>query len=220
MALGDYEGVREMLQPRGIWSESPPSLKQGVSSTLKAFLIDTLLLNPALNKRLATEVLGDMGIAEPQDAVIPMVSLAEHGGMVLSMRDYLMSPRRNRGLIPEKSAHASECLFDSTKGTQVQGEEGSIKGTAHQGYFTGSHTICRYLLDRRSLKHNLIKVVATGEEALSRASELGAMLVEAFGYPMPQGNQLICGVFQCVDKFIPANIFFPHQSSYAGDRRF
>ncbi|KAF9371350.1 hypothetical protein CPB97_002025, partial [Podila verticillata] len=83
-------------------------MKQRVSSTLKAFLIDTLLANPALNERLAKEVLEDMGITEPQDAVFPMVSLAEHG------------------------------------------------------------------------------VVATGEEASSRASELGVMLVEAFGYPMPQ----------------------------------
>ncbi|KAF9215752.1 hypothetical protein BGZ59_000423 [Podila verticillata] len=109
-------------------------MKQKVSSTLKAFLIDTLLANPALNERLAKEMLQDMGITEPQDAVFPMVSLAEHGD---------------------------------------------------------SHTICRYLLDRHSLKHNLIKVVATGEEASSRASELGVTLVEAFGYPIPQATLAI-----------------------------
>ncbi|KFH68862.1 hypothetical protein MVEG_05666 [Podila verticillata NRRL 6337] len=124
VALGDYEGVREMLQARGISSASPPSMKQKVSSTLKAFLIDTLLANPALNERLAKEMLQDMGITEPQDAVFPMVSLAEHG-------------------------------------------------------------------DRHSLKHNLIKVVATGEEASSRASELGVTLVEAFGYPIPQATLAI-----------------------------
>lgn len=132
VALGDYEGVREMLQPRGIWSTSPPSMKQRVSSTLKAFLIDTLLANPALNERLAKEVLEDMGITEPQDAVFPMV---------LSMRDYLMSPRRNQGLMHEKTDHASECLFDSTEGMQVQDGKSSIKGCAHQDYSTDSHTI-------------------------------------------------------------------------------
>ncbi|KAG0026874.1 hypothetical protein BGZ81_006049 [Podila clonocystis] len=188
VALGEYDGIREMLKSRGIWSACSPATTQDVSSNLKAFLIDTLSANPTLNERLATEVLGDMGVSEPHDAVFPMVSLAEHGGMVLSVRDYLTSPECNIGPIQDKMIDKPESLFDGTKEMQSREKDGNKNIFVHEGYPTYSHTVCRYLLDRHSLKHNLIKVVATGDEAVSRATELGVMLVEAFGYATPQAT--------------------------------
>lgn len=222
VALGEYDGIREMLKSRGIWSACPPAAKQVASSNLKAFLIDTLSTNPALNERLATEVLGDMGVSEPHEAVFPMVSLAEHGGMVLSVRDYLTSPGSNIGPMWDKAVDEPESLFEGTKEMQVRDKDRSMDGTVHQGYPTHSHTVCRYLLDRHSLKHNLIKVVATGDEAVSRSTELGVMLVEAFGYATPQGNQLLyIAIHLAIFRISFLNTcFLPPQSSHVGGGRF
>lgn len=136
VALGEYDGIREMLKSRGIWPACPPDTMQGVSSSLKAFLIDTLSTNPALNERLAMEVLGNIGVSEPHDAVFPMVSLAEHGGMVLSLRDYLTPPGNNIGLIQGRTVDEPKNLSDGTKELQAQDKDssmdGSIPGISHR----------------------------------------------------------------------------------------
>lgn len=173
-ALGDYEGVRELLRFRpteGSKRDAPPL------SCLEIFLIDAVMVKPMLDLQFANEFLGDLGVPSPQQVVVPMSSLPEHGGMILSMRDYLVFPR---------GADVIDFGFEYELPRGPLPEPGTKRRP--QGYSPASNTICHYLLDRGALKANMIQVLATGEEAISRASERGVVLVGAFGYAMPRGN--------------------------------
>ncbi|KAG9062677.1 hypothetical protein KI688_004981 [Linnemannia hyalina] len=176
-ALGDYEGVRELLRFRpteGAKRDAPPL------SCLETFLIDAVMIKPMLDLQFANEFLGDLGVPSPQQVVVPMSSLPEHGGMILSMRDYLVFPR---------GADVIDFGFEYELPRGPLPEPGTKRRP--QGYSPASNTICHYLLDRGALKANMIQVLATGEEAISRASERGVVLVGAFGYAMPRATLTI-----------------------------
>ncbi|KAF9431114.1 hypothetical protein BGZ94_008889 [Podila epigama] len=177
LALGDYEGVRELLRFRPM-----DGAKRDVQSLscLETFLIDTVMVRPLLDIQFANEFLADLGVPLPQNVVVPMSSLPEHGGMILSMRDYLVYPR---------GADVIDFGFEYEVPRGPLPPPGA-KRRPH-GYPPTSHTICHYLLDRGALKSNMIQVLATGEEAISRASERGVILVGAFGYAMPRATLAI-----------------------------
>lgn len=175
LALGDYEGVRELLRFRPL-----DGTKRDIQSLscLDTFLIDALMVRPMLDLQFANEFLADLGVPHPQSVVVPMSSLPEHGGMILSMRDHLVFPR---------GADVIDFGFEYEIPRGPVPEPGAKRRP--QGYSPTSNTICHYLLDRGALKSNVIQVLATGEEALSRASERGVVLVGAFGYAMPRGKE-------------------------------
>ncbi|KAG0004908.1 hypothetical protein BGZ79_007696 [Entomortierella chlamydospora] len=174
MALGDYEGVRELLRFRP--TEGAKKEVQPLTS-LETFLIDTVMVKPLLDIQFANEFLSDLGVPSPHSAVVPMSSLPEHGGMILSMRDYLVFPR---------GADVIDFGFEYDVPRGPLPEPGTRRRP--QGHSPASNTICHYLLDRGALKSNMIQVLATGEEAISRASERGVVLVGAFGYAMPRAT--------------------------------
>ncbi|KAF9998297.1 hypothetical protein BGZ65_006205, partial [Modicella reniformis] len=177
LALGDYEGVRELLRfrPTEGAKKDAPSL-----TCLEAFLIDAVMVKPLLDLKFANEFLSDLGVPLPHQVVIPMSSLPEHGGMILSMRDYLVFP---------KGADVIDFGFEYEMPRGPLPELGTRQRP--QGYSPASNTICHYLLDRGALKSNMVQVLATGEEALARASERGVVLVGAFGYAMPRATLAI-----------------------------
>ncbi|KAG0379099.1 hypothetical protein BGX24_001769 [Mortierella sp. AD032] len=141
------------------------SLKQ-----LEAFLIDTVVTQPQMDLDLATKVLAPLGIASAEQVVVSMSSLPEHGGMILAMRDHLPihsgSDKIDLGLPRSQQPHVQEIS-------------------------TLSETMCCYLLDREALKTNWIEVLATGQNAIDRALEMGVILVSTFGYSLPQATLAI-----------------------------
>ncbi|KAG0203585.1 hypothetical protein BGX28_004188 [Mortierella sp. GBA30] len=177
LAMGDYEGVRELLRfrPTEVAKKEAPSL-----TCLETFLIDAVMVRPLLDLQFANEFLADLGVLSPQQVVVPMSSLPEHGGMVLSMRDHLVFPR---------GADVIDFGFEYDPPRGPLPEPGTKRRP--QGYSPASNTICHYLLDRGALKSNMIQVLATGEEALARASERGVVLVGAFGYATPRATLAI-----------------------------
>ncbi|KAG0055757.1 hypothetical protein BGZ83_007482 [Gryganskiella cystojenkinii] len=177
LALGDYEGVRELLRYR----PTDGSKREAQSlNCLETFLIDAVMVKPMIDLQFANEFLADLGVPNPQQVVVPMSSLPEHGGMILSMRDSLVFPR---------GADVIDFGFEYELPRGPVPEPGAKRRP--QGYSPSSNTICHYLLDRGALKANMIQVLATGEEALSRASERGVVLVGAFGYAMPKATLAI-----------------------------
>ncbi|KAI1321834.1 hypothetical protein EDD11_000110 [Mortierella claussenii] len=177
LALGDYEGVRELLRFRP--TEGAKKDAQNLTC-LETFLIDAVMVKPLLDLQFANEFLSDLGVPSPQQVVVPMSSLPEHGGMILSMRDHLMFPR---------GADVIDFGFEYDVPRGPLPEPGTRRRP--QGHSPASNTICHYLLDRGALKANMIQVLATGEEALSRASERGVVLVGAFGYATPRATLAI-----------------------------
>ncbi|KAF9988007.1 hypothetical protein BGZ65_000436 [Modicella reniformis] len=180
LALGDYEGVREMI--RGLKAQNGE--KRCQLPILETFLIDTVVVRPILNRRFASEFLAPLHVIQPEKVVVPMCSLPEHGGMILSMRDHLMFPKE-----ADLIDFGFEYDIPRTPALEVSVELGSRTPGSQpppRGYSADSDTICHYLLDREALKNNLIKVVATGEQAIQRAAERGVILVGAFGYAVPR----------------------------------
>ncbi|KAG0291874.1 hypothetical protein BGZ96_004776 [Linnemannia gamsii] len=189
LALGDYQGVRELIHHCSFLSSiaslasssSSTSLRQTDSSNLEqveAFLIDTIVVQPQLDIDLATKVLAPLGVTSSEQVVIPMSTLPEHGGMVLSMRDYLPFPSATNKL---------NFGFQNIQNQDVQQQQQRLL----QGHSHNSETRCFYLLDREALKTNWIEVLATGQDAIDRALEMGVVLVSAFGYASPQATLAI-----------------------------
>ncbi|OAQ29310.1 acetyl-CoA synthetase-like protein [Linnemannia elongata AG-77] len=188
LALGDYQGVRELIQDcSSISRVAPASLSSSPSSTsrenepshlkqLEAFLIDTVMVRPQLDADLATRVLGPLGVPSAEQIVVPMCSLPEHGGMILSMRDYLPFPAGTDKL-------GFEFHFD-------QSQEGQQRKHLRR-HSSNAETRCFYLLSREALKTGWIEVLATGQDAVDKASEMGVILVSAFGYASPQATMVI-----------------------------
>ncbi|KAF9203156.1 hypothetical protein BGZ49_006727 [Haplosporangium sp. Z 27] len=181
IALGDYEGVRELIQSQKEKQEvQPPS---NSLSSLETFLIDTVMVQPMTDRQFANDFLAPLGVTvTPEKVIIPISSLPEHGGMILSMRDHLVFPRGADVIdfgFEYDVPRAPVILETNTK-------SGSSKVPRPRGHSTDSDAICYYLLDREVLKNNIIQVIATGEEAIQRATERGAMLVGAFGYATPR----------------------------------
>ncbi|KAK3816861.1 MAG: hypothetical protein J3R72DRAFT_460915 [Linnemannia gamsii] len=177
LALGEYQGVNKLIQDRSSSlsssSSSSTSSRKKVSISLKqleAFLIDTVVTQPQMDLDLATKVLAPLGIASAEQVVVSMSSLPEHGGMILAMRDHLPihsgSDKIDLGLPRSQQPHVQEIS-------------------------TPSETTCCYLLDREALKTNWIEVLATGQNAIDRALEMGVILVSAFGYSLPQATLAI-----------------------------
>ena len=187
LALGDYQGIRELIQDCSFLSRvAPASLSHLSSSTsrenepshleqLKAFLIHTVMTQPQLDADFATKVLGPLGVPSAEQVVVPMSSLPEHGGMVLSMRDCLPF-----------LAGADRLGFGFHFGQSQEGQQQERL----QRHSSNSETRCYYLLDWEALRSDWIKVLATGQDAVDRASDMGVVLVSAFGYASPQGNTI------------------------------
>ncbi|KAI8601416.1 hypothetical protein EDD21DRAFT_374495 [Dissophora ornata] len=180
MAIGEYEGVRELIQGHRKQQESQPPY---LLSSLDTFLINTVVVQPKLDWRFANEFLTPMGVAMAEEVVVPFCSLSEHGGMILSMRDHLKFPRG-----------ADLIDFGFEYDVPRASETGRMRSQPRRrprGHSTSSNAICHYLLDRKALKNNIIEVVATGNEAIQRKAECGFILVGAFGYATPRATLAI-----------------------------
>ncbi|CAG8592256.1 10767_t:CDS:2, partial [Cetraspora pellucida] len=57
--------------------------------SLRLLLIDTLTIDPMINEIIAEKLLIPLGIKYPLDIITPLISLPEHGGMILSFGDLL-----------------------------------------------------------------------------------------------------------------------------------
>ncbi|KAF9289372.1 hypothetical protein BGZ68_009486 [Mortierella alpina] len=203
LALGDYEGVRNLIRCISPLSPSTSSTLSSATmeslddslgvdvqncnlSCLESFLIDATAAQPQLDGDFATEFLAPLAVRHPEHVVVPMLTLPEHGGMILSMRDHLMFPRGADKI----DFGFNYDIFHEPEPRDVDLGMRSGLQQRLEGYPAASDTICRYLLDREALKSNVIKVIATHDEAVKRASERGAVLVGTFGYATPLGTAL------------------------------
>ncbi|KAG0267267.1 hypothetical protein BG011_007678 [Mortierella polycephala] len=218
LALGDYDGVRDLIRhrlpttptgsPTSALSLSKLNLDGDINeqdtvtsslSYMEAFLIDAVMVQPMVDRQFANEFLAPLGVISPQNVVTSISSLSEHGGMILSMRDHLMFPNWadridfgfEHGSQQKQTVSDIEDDIGPEAGSSVPLESRMSRLDRPKGNSCGSDAICHYLLDRDALKNNVIAVVATGEEAFKRACERGVVLVGAFGYAMPQATLAI-----------------------------
>lgn len=162
-------------------------------SSVKLCLIDTLTVDSEFHEILADRWLRPLRNPRARELVAPMLCLPEHGGMVISMRDWLGGEERMGCPLkinePEDGGNEEE-KKDEKPAVPQNGYGSLIGGGALQPTDQKGRTeLSEVLLDKESLKTNEVVVLAMGDEARKRAgNEPGTVRVGAFGYPIPDAT--------------------------------
>ncbi|TKA23761.1 hypothetical protein B0A50_07043 [Salinomyces thailandicus] len=173
-------------------------------SAVKLCLIDCLAVDSEFHEILADRWLRPMRNPRARDLVAPMLCLPEHGGMIISVRDWLGGEER-MGCELNIEAEEGESSDEGGGGGAVGSPVASGPGTA--GFSSlldgsqsekknarrrrGRNELSEVLLDKESLKTNEVVVLATDDDARKRASEPGTVRAGAFGYPLPDATLAI-----------------------------
>jgi acyl-CoA synthetase (AMP-forming)/AMP-acid ligase II len=200
LMLADYPGLKHAAYNYQADPMATRNFKRGFEpnfSSVKLCLIDTLTVDCEFHEILADRWLKPMRNPRAREVVAPMLCLPEHGGMVISMRDWLGGEERmgcplntvlnvNRESPGEKKEEQS-----SAPSAQANGYSSLIGGGMAQpkSQAAVSNELSEVLLEREALKTNEVVVVASGEDAKKRAgTEPGAVRVGAFGSPIPDAT--------------------------------
>jgi acyl-CoA synthetase (AMP-forming)/AMP-acid ligase II len=157
-------------------------------STVRICLIDTLTVDSDFHEILADRWLRPLRNTRARELVAPILCLPEHGGMIISMRDWLGGEERMGCPISDPEPIVEE--------KPVETEEEDNGYTSLIGGNHGPKTekpksrteLSEVLLDKEALKSNQVRVIAMGEEVAKRVNEPGTLRVGAFGYPIPDAT--------------------------------
>lgn len=191
LKLAAYNYQQDPMATRNFMKKFEPNF-----SCVKLCLIDTLTVDSEFHEVLADRWFRPLRNTKASELVAPMLCLPEHGGMVISVRDWLGGEERmgcqlringydDNESIDEKQED-SPSLPSNTYGSLIGG--GSKKSKMPKG----RTELSEVLLDKESLKTNEVVVVAMGAEAKKRAeTEQNCVRVGAFGYPIPDATLAI-----------------------------
>lgn len=227
IAFADYNGMQRLLRnfrlnPQGTVTPTRPDLR-----FLHTVYVDALSSNPKFNREFLDEYLYPLGMIQCQDTsltsktspetskssskmtrgdlgVIAYLSLPEHGGAIISVRDGIEPPpgvekvdfkkQYRKSTLPlgrpsidapkDTNAGSGATLTAEPKTASPVSELGEKGKLANHPL--SSFSTAEYLLQRSALRVNKIVVLATGDEAVRRMDEPGAILVGSFGYPLAQ----------------------------------
>ena len=203
ITVADYPGLKRAVYNYLQDPLTTRNFKKGMEPNFQAVklcLIDTLTVDSEFNEVLADRWLRPLRNSRAREAVAPMLCLPEHGGMVVSVRDWLGG--EDRMGVPLKLKLGSDSESDAEEEEEEEEEKEAKKPAPSNGFGSllsgGTTTIKQQkpkaevnevLLDRESLKTNEVMVLAVGEEAKKRAeTEPGSVRVGAFGYPIPDAT--------------------------------
>jgi acyl-CoA synthetase (AMP-forming)/AMP-acid ligase II len=197
LMLADYPGLKRAAYNYQQDPMTTRNFKKGMEPNfqhLKLCLIDTLTVDCEFHEVLADRWLRPMRNPRARELVCPMLCLPEHGGMVISMRDWLGGEERMGcplKLDMGSDADTPEEKVEEKEKSPGQNGFGSLigGGTTTPTEKQGRTELGEVLLDREALKTNEVVVVAIGEEARKRgSSEPGTVRVGAFGFPIPDAT--------------------------------
>ncbi|KAG9257121.1 acyl CoA ligase-like protein [Emericellopsis atlantica] len=198
--VADYPGLKRAVYNYLQDPMTTRNFKKGVEPNFQAIklcLIDTLTVDSEFHEVLADRWLRPLRNARARDAVAPMLCLPEHGGMIISMRDWLGGEQRmgvplNLELGSEEDSGVEEVDDEKREDTAAPstGFGSLLVGNTTKKTEQRSNTeVNEVLLDREALKTNEVVVLAVGEEARKKAeNDPGAVRVGAFGYPIPDAT--------------------------------
>ncbi|KAK6843054.1 AMP-binding domain-containing protein [Apiospora arundinis] len=201
LMVADYPGLRLAAFNYQQDPMTTRNFKKGMEpnfQSVKLCLIDTLTVDSEFHEVLADRWLRPLRNARAREVVAPMLCLPEHGGMVISTRDWLGGEERMG--CPLKLELSDESESDTDRDEEKEKEEeksapsngfGSLLGggTTTTKEQVAKNELGEALLDREALKTNEVVVVAIGDEARKKAStEPGTVRVGAFGYPIPDAT--------------------------------
>jgi acyl-CoA synthetase (AMP-forming)/AMP-acid ligase II len=187
MAFAEYAALKSITKYYQSNTKEVKSHSKKVTpdlSSLRYLIIDTNTVRPELNQYIADKLLRPLGNTyNALEVVCPVLSLPEHGGKILSMRDNL-GPASTEEVIEHDQAVPSEGGQQITR---------SIKITRSVLAPSGSRDIFTCLFDAQALKDGKVLVLAAGAEAnkAENMNESGRVCVEAFGFCMPKSKLAI-----------------------------
>ncbi|KAH8432334.1 putative AMP binding domain protein [Aspergillus melleus] len=164
--------------------------------SVKLCLIDTLTVDSEFHEILADRWLRPMRNPRAREIVAPMLCLPEHGGMVISVRDWLGGEERmgcplTHEMDPDdredskKEEKSYEKASNSGFGSSLLGGGSAAPAPKEQS----KNELGEVLLDKESLKSNEVVVLAMGEDARKFAGAMPhAVRVGSFGYPIPDAT--------------------------------
>ncbi|EEP82269.1 conserved hypothetical protein [Uncinocarpus reesii 1704] len=207
LLAADYPGLKRAVYN---YQQDPMATRNFKKNTepnfasLKLCLIDTLTVDCEFHEVLADRWLRPLRNPRARELVAPMLCLPEHGGMVVSLRDWLGGGERMgcplKHEVQPPGEQKEEAGADKKDGEEPKGEEpkatfGSslIGGTAAPTQKEGPRNdLAEVLLDKEALKNNELVILAVGEEARRLGdSTPNAVRVGAFGYPLPDATLAI-----------------------------
>lgn len=194
LMAADYPGLKRAAYNYQSDPMTTRNFKKGMEpnfSTVKLCLIDTLTVDSEFHEILADRWLRPLRNPRARELVAPMLCLPEHGGMVISMRDWLGGEERMG--CPLKLSTSDKESHEEKKDDKPVVPEISygslIGGATSQPSDQSERTeLSEVLLDKESLKTNEVVVVAMGNEARKRGNETNTVRVGAFGYPIPDAT--------------------------------
>lgn len=212
--VADYPGLKRAAYNYQQDPMATRNFKKSVEpnfASVKICLIDTLTVDTEFHEILADRWLKPMRNPRARELVAPMLVLPEHGGMIISVRDWLGGEERmGCPLNIEEAAGGEHDDSDADDGAGSPGAATTSSTAQTSGYTSlldGSNgdkskknaaaarsrstALSEVLLDKESLKTNEVVVLALGDEARKRASEPGTVRAGAFGYPIPDATLAI-----------------------------
>ena len=162
-------------------------------SSVKLCLIDTLTVDSEFHEVLADRWFRPLRNPRASELVAPMLCLPEHGGMVISVRDWLGGEERMGCPLKIGGTDDNDSIDEKQDDTTPPPSDayGSlIGGGPKKSKAPKARTeLSEVLLDKESLKTNEVAVVAMGADAKRRAeTEPGCVRVGSFGYPIPDAT--------------------------------
>ncbi|KAE8451209.1 hypothetical protein EG329_004373 [Mollisiaceae sp. DMI_Dod_QoI] len=198
LMLADYPGLKRAAYNYQQDPMTTRNFKKGQEPNfqhVKMCLIDALTVDSEFHEVLADRWLRPMRNPRARELVAPMLCLPEHGGMVISMRDWLGGEERmgcplKLDMSDGQSVEEKEEKEKEKETTTSNGFASLIGGgTTAPSQQEERTELSEVLLDREALKTNEVVVVAIGEEARKKASsEPGTVRVGAFGFPIPDAT--------------------------------
>ncbi|KAI1317649.1 hypothetical protein EDD11_008077 [Mortierella claussenii] len=247
IAFADHIGMQRLLHnfrvhPQATVTPTRPDLRflhtmyvdtQSNDSVLHREFLDDFLYPLGMIARHDSHPNSDAGAEEQKSpskdrsenvrsdlGLVAFLSLPEHGGMIVCLRDTLGAPagaeqidlrkqyrkstlprlrRASESVVNDVHLTGANDLRSVEHGLQPSGSDHALKGNPADpsapsglaGHPVSSMTCGEYLLHRGALRSNRIAILSTGDEAYRRRDEQGAVLVSAFGYPLAQSTVLV-----------------------------
>jgi acyl-CoA synthetase (AMP-forming)/AMP-acid ligase II len=192
--VADYPGLKRAAYNYQSDPMSTRNFKKNVEpnfSSVKICLINSLTVDCEFHEILGDRWFRPLRNPRATELVAPMLTLSEHGGMIISVRDWLGGEERMGCPL----SHDDE--EDEEEEKKTESESGLLNGyssliggptTKKPNRKKGRNELTEALLDKEALKMNEVLVVAMGDEVKKRVNEPGTLRVGAFGYPIPDAT--------------------------------
>ncbi|KAG5927798.1 hypothetical protein E4U42_001767 [Claviceps africana] len=196
--VADYPGLKRAAYNYQQDPMTTRNYKKGMEPNFQAVkicLIDTLTVDGEFHEVLADRWLRPLRNPRARQAVAPMLCLPEHGGMVISVRDWLGGEERMGVPLKLEREAATDSEPDAEDETATKPAPSNGFGSLLSGGTTtttekhANTEMNEVLLDREALKTNEVVVMAYGDEVAKKAAnEPGTVRVGTFGYPIPDAT--------------------------------